>query len=976
MLFSLLILVALFLSSPQAAFSGFYSSKIIPDDYQNFGTPRDLITLPSGQMWYIDSQNSRLIKTSATGEILRTVGRAGSDEGEFVYDLTSVTRDSDGNLYVLDLCHVYKLDFNGGFIKSFASCGDEEAQISEPKAIHYSSFSDVLWISDYAHHRVVKFDTDGNYLGTFGSQGSVEGQFEHPHGLTTDAAGNVYVVDSDNHRVQVFTAAGAFIRSFGSNTELNDDYLSFPKDVEVLSDGSVLVTSQNTPRIKKFSSLGAYLMEWGENGSADQQFVHPEYLTKASDDSVWVTDWYQKRLQHFTDEGSFLAVTGNSSSTDGHFVNPFSLAFDSTGNIYALDNTGRVQKFDNEGNYLATPLGAGVAGDAAYHLTISPDGQYIIVSSEARVAIYNQAGELVNYLGNQGVNGPNSGNGDFDHARGMAFDSDGYLYVTDLFNARVQVYDITNVASPDFFTTHSGGFVAAWPAMTYVEQIFIDGINNVYLSATDWQEDGGLKVQKYGTDGELQGVYLDNFGEELNQYYKIGGIYVNGDGEIYISDGYYNRIQVYDQAGVFLETIGGSGSGEDQFQDVRYARFNPVSGDLAAVDYGNHRIHLFRDGVKIINLIDSADVIETDGSLSLVNNTFNPLDLESTEFSAELYFGDYIVSDFSVDLVEDRDWQMVGAIILPNESRSLITNLNPTDAPGVSASHSLYVVKQEGQSSVRVCPDASLIAEVSSECEGYVLSEGDEQLSSVSLGGIDYWKITGLTGTGAMGLSDEGGGPGGDPTPTPTPTPSLLASSNTSSNNSTNNAGSSLAYCDAPAPSSIPDLFQIDVKDVSAKLFFTPISNTSDFYISFSTQASAQDHGELVSLLREGVQSHTVFYLKPNTDYYFKVRGHNGCRSGEWSNVMKIRTEGGLLESISYYKNLSSNYLSKKISNLSAKIPSVVPSPIPTPNEDSNSTSAPSTFQPSLNSQAKQDPPPTQPKEKESWCFLWWCFEK
>lgn len=965
MFFVLLLVLVLLIAQTPPVFAGFYSTKIIPNSYQNYGTPRDVVVLPNGDLWYVDSQNSRIIKMTASGEIVRTVGRSGNDEGEFSSDLTSITRDDDGYLYVLDLCRVYKLDFNGGFIESFASCGDEEDQISEPKSIHYSAHGDILWISDFAHHRVVKFDTDGNYLGSFGTEGSGEGQFNFPHGLTTDEDGNVYVVDTDNHRVQVFTEAGVFIRTFGSNNDASDDYLNFPKDVEVLSDGSVVVTSQNTPKVKRFSAAGEYILQWGENGSEEDQFVHPEYLGKASDDSIWVTDWNQKRLQHFSASGDFISVTGNGSFGDGAFTNPHAVAFDSSGALYVLDSTGRVQKFSSDGEYINTIIGEGEAGSAAYHLAISPDDQYILISSEAQVAVYDQDGQLVNYLGTQGDNGPNSGAGDFDHARGMAFDSSGFLYVADLYNARVQKFDLMHLLDPDFVTTYSGGYVEQWSAMDYVEHIFIDGSDNLYLAPSEWEESYGLKVEQYNTDGEFQADYVDNFGEEGDQYYKIGGIFVNDEGNLYLADSYYNRIQVYDDGGVHLETIGGPGSGEGQFEELRYARFNAFNDDLVVVDSGNHRVHLFRDGVKIINLIESADVIETDGSLSLVRNTFNPVELESTEFQAELYFGDYLVSDFSVDLAEDRDWQSVGVIILPEESRSLIVNLNPDDAPGVSTTHSLYVVKQENQSSVRVCTEASLIADVSLECEGYTLSEGDEQLSSVSIDGVDYWKITGLTGTGAMGIIDESESSEEDEEQG-SDSSSVAAESSSGSQS----GGFSDPSCTEAAFAATPDLFQIDMTATTAKLFFTPISNTSDFYISFSTKPIAEEHGELVHLLREGVQSHTVFYLKPNTEYYFKVRGQIGCRAGQWSNIMKVRTSRGMLDKIIYYKQSSQQFLRKYVST--TPTPSMA-SPIPTPTPTPTSTN-------SVSNQTQGSPLPqleasSSKSESRQWCFLWWCFD-
>lgn len=112
-------------------------------------------------------------------------------------------------------------------------------------------------------------------------------------------------------------------------------------------------------------------------------------------------------------------------------------------------------------------------------------------------------------------------------------------------------------------------------------------------------------------------------------------------------------------------------------------------------------------------------------------------------------------------------------------------------------------------------------------------------------------------------------------------------------------------YCSDSAPASSPDLFQIDVTGSSAKLFFTPIANTNTFFFSYSTQSHAEEYGAQVSLAREGVQNFTVELLKPNTTYYFKVRGQNGCMPGGWSRTMQVRTKGnGVMASYPVYASM------------------------------------------------------------------------
>jgi hypothetical protein len=134
-------------------------------------------------------------------------------------------------------------------------------------------------------------------------------------------------------------------------------------------------------------------------------------------------------------------------------------------------------------------------------------------------------------------------------------------------------------------------------------------------------------------------------------------------------------------------------------------------------------------------------------------------------------------------------------------------------------------------------------------------------------------------------------------TPTTTPTKTLILS--TRKNN--NSPSVPNHTCHDTKPASIPDLFQIDTTDNSAKLFFTPINNTNNFYISYSsTNTNAEEHGTQVTLTKEGIQNFTINLLKPNTTYYIKVRGDNGCMPGDWSQIMKIKTNSKI-----YYKNQS-----------------------------------------------------------------------
>ncbi len=95
-------------------------------------------------------------------------------------------------------------------------------------------------------------------VGAWGKTGTANGQFAgNGGGLAVDKAGNVYVADSDNARVQVFTAKGRFLRKWGS-VGTGDGQFGNPEDLAIAPDGTIWVADDPNGRYVGFSSTGAY----------------------------------------------------------------------------------------------------------------------------------------------------------------------------------------------------------------------------------------------------------------------------------------------------------------------------------------------------------------------------------------------------------------------------------------------------------------------------------------------------------------------------------------------------------------------------------------------------------------------------------------------------------------------------------------------------------------------------------------------
>jgi sugar lactone lactonase YvrE len=697
----------------------------VPNTYVNIGTPEGLVALPGGGYWYVDSLNGRIVKVSNSGSIVRTVGRIGNEVGEFSNTPVSITRDNDGYLYVLQSnCIIKKLDTNGGVVTSWGTCGTGYGELSDPKSIYYDNYSNALFITSSGTSKVVKHSKTGTPLMDFGSNGNSNGQFQRVMDVATDSTGKIFVVDTDHHQVQVFNANGTYAYKFGSFGG-GDGQLVFPNGIGVQSNGNVVVASQNSQRVVVYSNGGTWLSTFGEGGINDGQFSAVGHISIGPSNEIFVSDFSQQTIQRFDSDGVFISSLRNNTNTPGHLSYPQGIAYDVAGNLYVSSGIGGIQKFSSLGVYIST-----IGGPHTWFIGIDPDNR-IFTGGDNGVTVYDTDG---NYLFSIGTGG--SGIGQFSQARGVDFDSLGNIYIADSNNSRIQVYDNT------------GEYITTWgtPGTGEGEIMFIDGVaidsnDNIYLA-----DSGNYKVMKFTTAG----VYLQTLASSFNW---PRGLAVDAADNLYVTEMHGHQIQVFDDIGNQLSVFGSMGGGINQFNEPSGIAISPTNGKIAITDALNNRVQILAPGVRIENLIPSADVLRNSDQLSLTSFV-DPATPGIDGISSELYFGAYIVSDLTVDLSVDRDWSSVNATSVPEASKALLVNLNPVDAPGASATHSLYIVKDVNQTSVYVCPNASTLADVTQGCAGgYILEEGAANLSTVNVNGVDYWKIDGLTGTGALGLS-------------------------------------------------------------------------------------------------------------------------------------------------------------------------------------------------------------------------------
>jgi sugar lactone lactonase YvrE len=274
-----------------------------------------------------------------------------------------------------------------------------------------------------------------NFALKWGTPGSADGQFNRPRGLAADSSGNLYVADTENHRIQKFSSTGAFISKWGTQGTGNGQF-NKPYDVAVDNSGNIFVADTNNHRIQKLSSTGDYIVQWGGFGTADGQFSSPYSVATDSAGNVYVADTYNNRIQKFNNSGIIIGKWGTLGSGDGQLNMPFSVAADNTGSIYVADTyNNRIQKFGNTGTFIAKWGDSTQFNSPSGLATDSAGNIFVADKDNNRIKKFDSAGNLLAAWGSYG-----SADGQFIFPWGILPDSSGNVYVADTENHRIQKF--------------------------------------------------------------------------------------------------------------------------------------------------------------------------------------------------------------------------------------------------------------------------------------------------------------------------------------------------------------------------------------------------------------------------------------------------------------------------------------------------------------------------------------------------------
>lgn len=525
-----------------------------------------------------------------------------------------------------------------------------------PQALAFSPGGSYVFVGDQYSGIVQKFTYTGDYQSGWGV-GYVGGYADHGQvgrmgtlgGLATDRANHLFVLDSQNDRVQVFRSdTGTWLASFGShglapaqgfnlgsNTGAGGIAVFQPSDPNGPTGPPVVyIADQYNHRIQKFtltqSAAGADTSPVLPAGARGDPSNPETYNTVASPtpDTTWGHKGDCSSTGTCSDPANYLALY----YPQGITVGPIA---DSAGrhDVYVADDDNhRIVEYDPEGNYLnqVGSYGNG-AGQFEYPYDVGVDGQNLLDvadNNNHRIDQFNAPDLIFRQM----WGGFGSGPGSFEYVRALgalADDPQGGVYVADTANNRVQGWYHGSGGSPTYVWGVAGrgpGYVTR-PANTatdtagniYVADTFDSRIEKLSPSGAYLDQFGYLSslsgfTAPHTGNGEFdnpRGVAYDAKRDALwvadtgnNRIQEISltgsslgtwtgfsapsGVTVDAAGNVYVADTRNNRVQRYD--GSTWSTVA-----DATLTAPRGVAYDDQAGVLYAADTGGNRI-VINDG--------------------------------------------------------------------------------------------------------------------------------------------------------------------------------------------------------------------------------------------------------------------------------------------------------------------------------------------------------------------------------------------
>ncbi|WP_457626137.1 6-bladed beta-propeller [Persephonella sp.] len=242
------------------------------------------------------------------------------------------------------------------------------------------------------------------------------------------------------------------------------------------------------------------------------------YFTDTGSRSVFIFDFKENEVKVIDKIGDYTLSS------------PIDVVVDNKGRIYVSDSVlGTVFITNEKGDYLGRLGSSSLIRPTGLAIDNRRNRLYITDTVGGRIYVISlKDKKLIKRIGKTGT-----GKGEFNRPTFITVDKDGYLYVSDSMNARIQIFD-----PEGNFVSMFGERGTSIGTFANPRGIAVDSDGNIYVADTLLSA-----VQIFNKKGQLL-LVVGNYGTRKGEFAYPADITISPDNYIFVSDSYNMRIQV------------------------------------------------------------------------------------------------------------------------------------------------------------------------------------------------------------------------------------------------------------------------------------------------------------------------------------------------------------------------------------------------------------------------------------------------
>jgi sugar lactone lactonase YvrE len=567
-------------------------------------------------------------------------GDGGAATNAQIATICGIALDAAGDVYIADCGSevIRRVDASTGIITTVAGNGSggyagdggpaTSATLNAPHGLAIDGAGNI-YIADTQNSVIRRVSASTGVIttvagnGTAGSNGNgtraIKAELNEPEGVAVDAAGDLYIADTQNNVVRLVTASNGIISAFAGNKfagykgdggAATAARLNLPEGVALDSADDVYIADTFNSVVRVVNASTGIITTAAGDGTAGYSgdgglataasLDHPAEVAIDSAGNLYIPDQYNFFIRLVNSSGTISTIAGDTfasyggdgaSATGAQMNEPMgAVAVDPSDNLIVPDSINNVvRRVAASTGIISTIAGTGIAGysgdggaatsaqldnpqgiamDAAGNIYIADAGNNLVRRIDASTGIITTfaGSESCGYAGDGGP----ATSAQLCFPAGLAFDAAGDLYIADADSMDVRRVDastgkITTVAGQGGMQGYSGdGGVATSAELSIPNSVAVDGAGNLYI-ADSYNHVIRKVVPSTGFISTVAGDHTLGYSGDggpatAARLYSPFGVAVDSAGDIYIADSYNSVVRFVDAPSGKIATIAGNGT--------------------------------------------------------------------------------------------------------------------------------------------------------------------------------------------------------------------------------------------------------------------------------------------------------------------------------------------------------------------------------------------------------------------------------